>query len=47
MHLVGSMEEHTSDTVAYDLFGPQADVKPILITQSKLHLTMIAHVWYK
>ena len=47
MHVVGSMEWHTSDRVAYDLPGPQADGKPILITQSKLCLTMIAHVWWK
>ena len=42
MYVVGSMEWDTSDRVAYDLPGPQTDGMPILITQSKLHLTMIA-----
>ena len=47
MHIVGSMEWHTSDRVAYDLSGHPAYVKPILITQSKLCLTMMAHAWWK
>ena len=47
MHVVGSMERHTSDRVAYALPGPQDDGKPILIMQSKLCLTMMAHAWWK
>ena len=43
MHVVDSMEWHTSDRVAYDLPGPQTDGMPILMTQSKSRLTMIAH----
>ena len=45
MHVVGSLEWHTRDRVAYGLSDHQAGGKPILIVQSKLCLTMIAHAW--
>ena len=47
MHSAGSMRWYTSDGVAYGLHGHQAYGKPILIIQSKLHLTMIAHDWWE
>ena len=47
MHVVGSTDWYASNRVAYDLLGPQADGMPILITQSKLCLTTIAHAWKK
>ena len=46
MYVDGSMEWHTIDMVPYDPPGPQADGKPVLITQSNLRLTMIAHTWW-
>ena len=47
MHSAGSMRWYTSDGVAYGLHGHQVYVKPILITQSKLRLNMIAHDWWE
>ena len=47
IHVVGSIEWHTSNRVAHGLSGHQDGSKPILIMQSKLHLTMIAHEWWK
>ena len=47
MYLAGSMRWYTSDGVAYDLRGYQAYGKPILMTQSKLRLTTIAHDWWE
>ena len=38
---------YTSDGVAYDPHGHQASGKLIPIAQSKLCLTMIAHVWWE
>ena len=44
MHLAGNMGRYTGDREAYDLHEHQVDGKPILIAQSKLRLTITAHV---